>query len=126
MPDQVICQYCHRPAMLITGKTMYPSRSDLWFKYFWRCAQCDAHVGCHPGSPRPLGELANAETRKARQAAHAAFDPFWKGKSMKRKEIYQWLADSLGINVQDCHIGSFDAATCRKVVEICSKKGDRS
>jgi hypothetical protein len=37
----------------------------------------------------------------------------------KRGEAYAWLAEKLGIPVQRCHIGEFDATRCREVVRIC-------
>ena len=120
--NEVFCPYCHKKAMMVTGATMYPHRSDLHSKYFYLCRPCQAHVGCHPGTTVPLGILANQALRRARSAAHAAFDPMWKGKSMKRKEVYQWLADGLGINVADCHIGAFDLQMCQKVVTLCKEK----
>ena len=37
---------------------------------------------------------------------------------MKRQAAYAKLANALGISGKDCHIGMFDAATCKRVVEI--------
>ena len=64
---------------------------------------------------KPFGKLANKELRKARSAAHRAFDPLWKFGDMEIKEAYTWLADTLGINSSDCHIGMFDVPTCEDV-----------
>lgn len=96
-----------------------PHRSDLDDKYFYLCSPCDAYVGCHPGSTRPLGRLANAELRAAKVAAHAAFDPLWSGGQISRNAAYKWLAEQLGIERRYCHIGSFDVKQCERVVEIC-------
>ena len=41
---------------------------------------------------------------------------------ISRKTAYKWLAEQLGIHVNDCHIGEFDVATCRRVAEICKTK----
>lgn len=114
------CPYCNIPAHLKNGSYVYPHRPDLFKKMFYVCFQCKAYVGCHPGTDKPLGRLANAELRKAKQAAHAAFDPMWREKKMKRQNAYAWLADKLNINRNECHIGMMDEQTCRKVVEICS------
>jgi len=119
----VTCPYCHRPAKLATGANIYPHRPDLVDKVFWRCAPCDAYVGCHPKhrkwSPTgttPLGRLANAELRREKQRAHAAFDPLWKSGEMRRTEAYKWLAEQLGMSAANCHIGMLDANACRAVV----------
>lgn len=113
------CPYCHEASEKVIGKEIYPYRADLWFKTFYRCEPCDAYVGCHPGTEVPLGRLANAELRAAKQMAHLAFDRKWKDGGMKRNEAYRWLAETLGIHKRECHIGMFDVSTCRRVVEVC-------
>jgi hypothetical protein len=117
-----ICPYCQNSSMLVTGAEVYPHRPDLVQLYFYRCQPCDAFVGCHPGSTKPLGRLANAELRRAKSAAHAAFDPLWKQGAMHRSSAYAWLAQMLGIAGSDCHIGLFDVEMCNRVVEICKGK----
>lgn len=115
-----ICPYCDTSSTLVGGDEIYPHRPDLAHKWFYRCVGCDAYVGCHPGSKRPLGRLANAQLRRAKNHAHAAFDPMWKNGPMKRSHAYQWLAKRLEIPVKDCHIGMMDEEMCQKVVEICN------
>lgn len=125
------CDYCDRPAELVSGADIYAHRPDLADKKIWRCLPCGAYVGCHPRANKkgrggqgdgavPLGRLANAELRRAKMAAHAAFDPLWKSKSMRRKEAYAWLATQLGISVDNCHIGMFDVDGCNAVIQVCS------
>ena len=115
------CPYCGKPAMFTTGNLHYPHRPDLAGKRFWSCAPCDAYVGCHDGTTKPMGRLANAELRSWKMRAHAAFDPRWKGKGRKeRAKAYRELAEQLGIRRDDCHIGLFDVFLCRRVVEVCT------
>ena len=113
------CDYCDLPCELVSGLTIYPSRPDLAGKAFWRCVPCEAWVGCHPGTHKPLGRLADFDLRRAKQDAHAAFDPYWRKHFQHRSTGYSWLATQLGIASKDCHIGMFDVATCRKVVRLC-------
>jgi hypothetical protein len=87
------------------------------------CTPCDARVGCHPGTSTPLGRLANGELRKAKQEAHAAFDPMWKTGIKTRGGAYAWLKDQLNLEKNKCHIGMFDVETCYKVVEVCREYG---
>lgn len=54
--------------------------------------------------------------------AHAAFDPIWMNGGKSRGSAYAWLADQLGIDTRDCHIGMMDVDMCRQVVEICAKE----
>ena len=118
--NTVVCPYCGVAADLVTGEAIYPHRPDLAEKQFWLCRPCQAWVGCHPGTTRSLGRLANSELRRLKSAAHAAFDPLWKDGGMKRGDAYGWLAGQLGIPRPDCHIGEFDEAMCRRVAEVCS------
>lgn len=118
----VLCQYCGGKATLVTGKEIYPRRSDLHKLSFWLCAKCDAYVGTHKNSGGvPLGCLANAELRSAKSRAHTSFDPMWRGKKRTRNSAYRWLSKQLGIAEKKCHIGSFDVEMCNRVVDIMER-----
>lgn len=129
----LLCPYCDRPVSLVTGRVLYPHFRGAWEKPYWFCAPCKAWVGCHDGTQRPLGRLADAELRRAKQAVHAAFDPLWEAKMRRdgcskgraRGAGYKWLAEKLGIDRKRCHVGMFDVATCLRAVEICSAIGRR-
>jgi zinc-finger-containing domain len=108
------CLECDRVAKLVGGKEIYPHRPDLYGKHFYLCA-CGAYCGCHPGSVIPLGHPCGPETRRARSAAHEAFDPLWKGGKMTRSSAYAWLAEATGIDPGRCHIGMMNAAEARSV-----------
>lgn len=119
------CDYCGEKSERVTGRVIYPHRPDLYHKIFYRCpGTCDAYVGCHPGTDKALGRLANAELRRAKNEAHAAFDPIWRSRTMKRAEAYRWLRHELGMTAEACHIGMFDVATCRRVVAAVNARPD--
>ena len=110
---------------MVDGTVIYPHRPDLAAKRFYRCG-CGAYVGTHPGTCEPLGTPALTQTRKARSDAHAHFDALYKavGKAKPeggspRKRGYRWLAERMGMTVDECHIGMMTAAQARRVVEIC-------
>lgn len=115
------CPYCHKPADLVSGDKLYLNRPDLHSKRFWRCAPCDAYVGCHPGTQTPMGTLANYATREARKQAHRVFDIIWKSGKMSRTSAYVWLSAQLGIEPCHCHIAMMDATQCSEVVRLASK-----
>lgn len=119
--DLVFCPYCWKEAKLVTGKTIYPHRTDLYKKHFYLCNDCDAYVGCHPNTTKPLGRLADAELRAAKVKAHAAIDPYWKSGRLHRAQVYKQLAIDLAIPPAACHIGMFDVAMCKAVVDAASK-----
>lgn len=123
------CPYCNSVSELVTGKDVYPNLPHLSEKPIYRCAPCKAWVGCHPGTTKPLGRLADAKLRRAKIRAHDAFDMLWrkspfgwtKAKFKSRSKAYAWLADALGIAVTDCHIGMFDVDMCKRVEEVCAQ-----
>ncbi len=123
------CDYCGNEARQVTGKTIYPHRSDLYRLKFWYCdnGHEPAYVGCHKNGSGivPLGRLANAELRRAKNRAHAAFDPVWREGSMKRNQAYAWLALQLGISREECHIGMMDVEMCGRVVECVREMAER-
>lgn len=118
----LLCPYCGAKAKMVKGNVIYPHRRDLYEKLFYLCKPCDAYVGCHPGTINPLGRLANAELRKAKNGAHAVFDPKWREGGMKRQHAYKWLSEQLGISREECHIGMMDVDLCRRVVEVCTAR----
>lgn len=121
---RVYCPYCGRRAKLVDSKEVYGQSHGL----IWLCRTCDARVGVHPESSqfKPLGTLANAETRAWRQRAHDAFDPLWRAKMRKegcnrskaRQAGYEWLAQQLDIPIEECHIGMMDADMCQRVIAV--------
>lgn len=117
----MLCPYCNAAAPQVTGKEIYPHRADLHTKIFYQCSPCDAYVGCHPGSNKALGRLANAKLRRAKMRAHSAFDAIWKDGNKTRTQAYQWLAHELSISVSECHIGMFDVEMCEEVVELATE-----
>jgi hypothetical protein len=122
----VSCGYCQQRAELVTGEAVYPHMPELWEQAFYLCRPCGAYVGCHPGTVKPLGRLANAELRQAKMSAHKAFDALWRGCAvMSRRQAYRWLADRLGIQRSHCHIGMFDVDQCRRVVDACNSRASR-
>lgn len=122
---KLVCPYCGRNAVMTTSKRVYQGRD---YGLIYLCPDypnCDSYVGCHKGTANPLGRMADPVLRKAKTLAHRAFDPLWADPRNKvfrnRKEAYRWLAERLGLDERDCHVGMFDVAACEKVVEVCHR-----
>jgi hypothetical protein len=113
---KVICPYCIKPAKLVDSAVVYFGTS---YGMMWLCAPCDAYVGTHKGSKQhlPLGRLANAELRKWKIRAHAAFDPLWKNGEMSRGKAYLLLQDLMGISAGQAHIGEFTVDDCKLLIQ---------
>lgn len=118
--QHVPCDYCGQKAFLTSSREVYGGRD---FGPIYLCRPCNAWVGVHRGTPVPLGRLADAELRKWKVRAHAAFDPTWRGKNRSRSKAYAWLANQLQIPASKCHIGMFDIETCKRVISICAAYG---
>ena len=117
-----VCPYCNGVPKLVTGAVIYPHRHDLHRKRYYSCEPCGAYVGCHPDSNSPHGRLADKELRQAKKAAHAAFDPLWRGGKMSRSQAYSALAEHMKIPKSHTHIGMFDVDWCRAVVRFANSQ----
>jgi hypothetical protein len=126
VPAPVKCAECAGETRLVKGHRIYPHRRDLHDKWFWLC-ECGAYCGCHPGTDRALGAPAGKDTREARQRAHAAFDPIWRGlvgrlgtkANAARSICYRALARRLGMPAEACHIGMMTYVDAIRVVDLC-------
>lgn len=114
-----ICPECGCQAQRVAGKSLYPEQRHLRKMQFYQCAPCDTRVGFNPRTGRPHGTLAGAQLRRARQRAHRAFDPMWQSGQVTRTEAYLWLAQQMGLSINECHIGMFDEDQCDQVVILC-------
>lgn len=119
----VDCGECGARTRLVDGTAVYPRRRDLVHLRFYACA-CGAYVGVHKGTLQPLGTPAGPETRTARSAVHAVFDPLWRdrtdvSRTVARRQAYGWLAGALSIRFEDCHIGMMDSATAKRARAAC-------
>ena len=93
-----------------------------------RYPACDAFVGCHPGTHKALGRLADSTLRYWKKKAHAALDPLWQHrwrtrggmKAAARGAAYSFLSRRMGLPPAEVHIGMFDVPRCQQVVEICA------
>lgn len=109
------CPYCGRPTQLVDDTEIY-GRS-FGTKCFV-CKPCDAWVGCHKGTERALGRVADKGLRALKQQAHEAFDPIWKNGHLTRQKAYKLLSAAFGIPTEQTHIGMFDADMCRQVINL--------
>lgn len=127
--ESVVCDYCLGPAVLTSSTEVYGGRD---YGLIYLCRPCNAYVGVHKGTTKPLGRLADKELRYWKQRAHAAFDPIWQARlarkraedpkyirAMARGGRYKRLAQLLGVPREECHIGTFDVDQCKAVVAIC-------
>lgn len=117
-----ICRYCGGIIRLVPAKAVYGDaayRLGLEHEYIYQCQNCNARVGCHKGTKRPLGHVANEILRLKRMEAHQVFDAFWKTKGMSRTQGYQWLSRQMHLPEKRTHIGSFEMDQCQQVIDLC-------
>lgn len=108
------CPYCGKEAEWVENKEIYGRNYGKSFMSYL-CRSCDAYVGCHQNTRRPLGIMANRELREQRKKAHANLDPYWKSGKMQRSEMYHRLKEVFG---REIHVGESDLETAKKLSEI--------
>ena len=120
-----ICRYCGGVVRLVPARAVYgdaaAQRLKLQKELFYQCQNCNARVGCHKGTKRPLGNLANEVLRLKRMETHQVYDAFWKRRGMTRTQAYTWLAEQLQIPEKFAHIGGFEVDQCQRVIDLCKK-----
>jgi len=97
---------------LVHKKTTYGGR--------WHCTV----EGCDiTWSGRKNTTPADVTLRRARIAAHDAFDALWKPptKIMTRPQAYEWLQEILDMKPEEAHIGLFTRQECEVVVLAVQK-----
>lgn len=109
------CPYCHARMEVTDSAVIYHGHSygNVWLCSNW--PDCDVFVGCHKGTDTPLGIPANRILREWRTRCHSAFDRLWKSGRMKRKEAYAWMAQSLGIPLEQAHIAMLTLDQCQQL-----------
>lgn len=112
---EVPCTYCEGQAELISSTRVYGGRD---YGMLWACLKCQAWVGVHKGSTKPLGILANAELRTLKMRVHQVFDRLWKSGTVSRTKAYKWLAEQMQIPPNKCHIGMFNDVMCKRALEV--------
>lgn len=114
---KVTCPYCGSDAEYIDSRHYYANGRSYGMIYL--CHPCDALVGVHRNSDKPLGSLANKELRELRRRCHGLFDQLWKGSArrMNRHAAYRKLADNMGMTHEEAHIGKFGEQDCLKMIQ---------
>lgn len=118
MSYEVNCPYCKEGAEFITSKEFYGRdyKTNIYI-----CRDCDARVGTHRNSKRPLGTMANAELRELRRVCHSLIDPFWQYGKYSRKTVYIRMAKAMGLTSAEAHIGMFNEEQCRELIGYFQK-----
>ena len=130
LKDMKICRYCGGVIRLIPASSIYgesAERLGMREEWLYQCQNCNARVGCHKGTKRPLGNVANEVLRLKRMETHQVFDKFWRAKRMSRTKAYRWLSEQMELPESKAHIGGFEMEQCQQLIELCRKeKAERS
>lgn len=76
MEAPTICRYCGGTIRLVPAETVYGASTGRLGKRnekIYQCQNCNARVGCHKGTNRPLGNVANEMLRLKRIETHQIF-----------------------------------------------------
>lgn len=111
---KVYCPYCGNEAKWVENRFIYGKNYGRSYMAYL-CKPCDAFVGCHNNTRKPLGTLANRELRNLRKKVHAYIDMFWKTGRLQRKYVYARITKELGFQY---HTGESDIETCKKILAL--------
>lgn len=106
------CPYCNKEAKWCENKELYGENIGRSYMCYL-CKDCNAYVGCHQNSRKPLGTMANKELRKMRTLVHHKLDALWESPE-ERKALYQKLSDHFG---KEIHVGESDLKQCEEIIE---------
>ncbi len=113
-----VCPFCNSSVSLVDSAKVY----HCSYGFIYLCdsfPDCDARVGCHSNSIKPLGTLANRELRQWRSLAHRYFDPLWQsGIFTSRQAAYKWLARAMGLPPALTHVAMFNIRQCQRVIAV--------
>lgn len=127
MRDNIPCQYCGGNPLRMTGAEMFPDRPEIAVKRYLACRDCDAWVGCRPGTWTPVGELADATLRSARRRAHDAFESVWRAAlretrasdDQARRAAYAWIATHVR---GGAHVAGLGLRECGDMIGLCGAR----
>jgi hypothetical protein len=115
------CDVCKSLKVQFIHVSEIGKRSDSEWPFIYYCPSCEASVGCHKGTRRPLGRMADSSIRNLRKAAHFHFDRIWQQGFLERNEAYAWLAEQLGVEREKCHFGFLRAKHLVEAISICKQ-----
>ena len=128
MKTPKICRYCGGVIRLVPAEQVYgtsTARLGLAGEKLYQCQNCNARVGCHKGTTRPLGNVANEALRLKRIETHRIFDDYWRKQQMTRTGAYRWLSQRMRIPAKQTHIGGFEMDQCQEVISLCGTEPEQ-
>lgn len=128
MKIPTICRYCGGVIRLAPARKIYGASTDrlgLAGENIYLCQNCNARVGCHKGTNRPLGNVANEVLRLKRRETHQVFDQYWQSSGLSRTKAYKWLTGQMNLPEKNAHIGGFEMDQCQQVIDLCEKELNR-
>ena len=110
------CRYCGGRVILTDASVLYGPKIG---GKIYLCTNCNASVGVHGGTTKPLGTLANKVLSLERAEVHRVFDALWRSSGLTRGAAYAWLAAKMGLPKHRAHIGCFEIEDCEKAIRLC-------
>lgn len=114
MTMKMVCPYCNKEAVWCSNDNIYGRQYGKSYMCYL-CKDCNAYVGCHQNTRKPLGSMANEELRRWRKIVHGFIDPIWKSGKLKRKQVYDELSRKLGRQI---HVGESNIEQCKEIIVL--------
>ena len=117
----LVCPYCGADTNVVRRGSVGKNPPNEWIHICDNFPTCDSYVGCHPRSKTPLGSLADRKLRFMRYKAHRALDWLWKKGFTTRSQAYRQLSITMGVPLEDAHIGRCTKDECQLVIDTFNR-----
>ena len=121
---KVHCPYCGAEAKIRPASVVYQENtlhSNTFLYVCDRYPKCDAYVGVHKETRKPMGTLANGDLRNKRIQAHKIFNQLWQNGYMTKRDAYKWMQAKFSLHESQAHIGLFSEYMCDQLIAACNE-----
>ena len=106
----VTCNYCDKPARLVSGRSIYYDIPELHNNNYWVCKDCDARVRCHRNnkSNKPIGILCNKELRRLKRIINGKIQG-------RRKKGLSYKESLISLGIERTH--DLNKEQCKRIID---------
>lgn len=115
------CPYCNKKAIWCENKEIYGRNYGKSYMCYY-CKDCDAYVGCHNNTKKPLGRMANKELRELRKESKNLWINKIVGGNYRNRKLrsrgYKYLRNLLN---KEFHFGDSTIEECTLIINKLKK-----
>lgn len=113
----MICPYCGAPVEFKSNEVIYRHNFNNGFVYICaRFPECNSYVAAHSVSRKPLGILADKNTRDLRKSVFRIVSPYWQKGLVRKQTVYETIAKILNKEGAFISIAQLNKNECNTVL----------